>query len=375
MSLRLRVIVVVLLTELVAHGLVGWLALRDDEARIRAETAAWVQETLRVLAASCAGPLARGDDDALRELVRELASESGARRLEWVAVVDASGTIRAHTDPRHLGHVLEGQDHLDALAHQAMAGAVVEETVDLSSQVAAPIGGPRSLGVVIANVPMAEVQRQLALQRRSLVLSMALVSLGTVVGLLAALSWIVVEPLEALTAAARTDGLTGLLNHRSFQERLRLELRRAAHGHATLALLMLDVDHFKIFNDTYGHPSGDELLRAISGSMRGAVRGSDTVARYGGEEFAVLLPGVSLEQAALVAEKVRAAVGRASAVVEGQPRSATVSIGVALWPEHAVTPGDLVERADRALYEAKRAGRDRVAVASGPASTSLTRAR
>ncbi|HMU66122.1 MAG TPA: diguanylate cyclase, partial [Cellvibrionaceae bacterium] len=156
---------------------------------------------------------------------------------------------------------------------------------------------------------------------------------------------------------SRTDGLTGLLNHRSFQERLRLELRRAAHGHATLALLMLDVDHFKIFNDTYGHPSGDELLRAISGAMRGAVRGSDTVARYGGEEFAVLLPGVSLEQAALVAEKVRAAVGRASAVVDGQARSATVSIGVALWPEHAVTPGDLVERADRALYEAKRAGR------------------
>lgn len=380
MSLRLRLVFVVLLTELLAHGLVGWLALRDDEARIRAETAAWVQETLRVLAASCAGPLARGDDAALHELVGALATTGGSpRRLEWIAVIDASGTVRAHTDPRHLGHVLEGSDRLHALADEALHGAVVEETVDLASQVAAPIGGERPLGVVIANIPLGEVERQLARQRRSLIVSMALVSAATVAGLLAVLSWIVVEPMAALAVEARSDGLTGLLNHRSFQERLRAELRRAARHHTPVALLMVDVDFFKVYNDTWGHPAGDDVLRAVALTLRGAVRATDSVARYGGEEFAVLLPNTGLAQGVVVAEKLRVAV-RNLAVVgaeQSQPGGClTISIGVAAWPEHAVGAGDLVERADRALYEAKRAGRDRVGAAQdGPASTALARPR
>ena len=361
MSIRLRLIFAVLLCELAAHGLVGWLALRDDEARIRAETAAWTSETLRVLAAACAPALARGDDAALRELVAGLATPGATpRRLEWVAVVDASGTVRAHTDARHLGHVLEGDDRLHVLADEALQGGLVEEVVDLSTQVAAPIGGERPLGVVIANIPTGEVERQLARQRRSLILSMAMVSLATVMGLLLVLSWIVVEPMAALAVAARTDGLTGLVNHRSFQERLRHEQRLATRRSLPLCLLMVDVDHFKAFNDTFGHPAGDAVLRAVAGTLKGGVRVTDTVARYGGEEFAVLLPGTSLEQGVRIAEKLRAAIAAAPLVRVDRRARVTVSIGVAAMPMAMVSASDLVERADAALYEAKRAGRDRV---------------
>ncbi len=377
MSIRLRLIFAVLFSELIAHALVGWLALRDDEARLRAETAAWAEETLRVLAASCAGPLARGDDAALNELVTALsAPASSPRRLEWVAIVDASGTVRAHTDSRHLGHVWEGGDRLHELADEALQGGVVEEVVDLSTQVAAPIGGERPLGVVIANIPMGEVERQLARQRRSSILSMAMVSLATVVGLLAMLSWIVVEPMAQLTVAARTDGLTGLLNHRSFQERLRHEVRRAAHAHAPLVMLMVDVDHFKAYNDTFGHPAGDNVLRAVANQLRGAVRATDTVARYGGEEFAVLLPSTTLAQGVAVAEKLRMAVRDMPLGVEAPRDNLTVSIGVSEWPSSAVSPGELVERADAAMYEAKRDGRDRVCAAGEwAASTDLAETR
>jgi diguanylate cyclase (GGDEF)-like protein len=162
---------------------------------------------------------------------------------------------------------------------------------------------------------------------------------------------------------AVTDPLTGLANRRLLLERTQREIDRGR----PLALLMLDLDHFKAINDELGHPKGDEALIAVARALTAATPGPGTVARYGGEEFCVLLPDCARAEALAVAEALRHAV-RALAV--GRPL--TVSIGVAAFPDDAAGEGGLVAAADRALLAAKRAGRDRVtssgsATPSGPA--------
>lgn len=156
-----------------------------------------------------------------------------------------------------------------------------------------------------------------------------------------------------LEALATTDGMTGLPNHRSFQERLRACLQTGS----PVSLLLIDVDHFKSYNDSFGHPAGDGALKIVASLLKSYARPSDLPARYGGEEFALLLPATEPEAAARTAEAIRAA-------CEAYPcphRSITLSIGVA----SAVggEPGAVIERADRALYEAKRGGRNAVRVA------------
>ena len=163
---------------------------------------------------------------------------------------------------------------------------------------------------------------------------------------------------QRLSQMATTDGLTGLANHRQFHESLGLAVR----ANATVSLLMIDVDHFKAFNDDFGHPAGDRVLQVVSEVLRGNLRGGDTVARYGGEEFALLLPGLDDDHALSVAERTRAAVERAA--VPGRP--VTISIGVATAEAGAIAGGPdeveawLVEQADTALYAAKAHGRNRV---------------
>lgn len=158
---------------------------------------------------------------------------------------------------------------------------------------------------------------------------------------------------------AATDGLTGMWNHRRMYELLREEMRRAARYHRALAVLMLDVDSFKTFNDTYGHPQGDRLLRNIATILRGAVRNVDHVGRYGGEEFLIILPETSKDQACRLAERIREAVEeRAFVQIGDSVIHRTVSVGVAASPEDALNPAELVQRADEALYRAKRAGKN-----------------
>ena len=159
-----------------------------------------------------------------------------------------------------------------------------------------------------------------------------------------------------LEALAMTDGLTGLKNHRSFQDKLAGEFERSRRYDVPLALLMLDVDQFKLFNDAFGHPAGDEVLKRVATVLQEEARTTDFVARYGGEEFALILPETTAEGARATAERIRAAL--AGQVWER--RAITVSIGIATLHPAAAAPISLVEEADAALYRSKQNGRNRV---------------
>jgi len=163
---------------------------------------------------------------------------------------------------------------------------------------------------------------------------------------------------------AITDALTGLYNRRHFQDNLDKEMRRCEREERHLSLLLLDLDHFKQYNDRWGHTKGDEELRRVATQVTKSIRTTDMAFRYGGEEFAVLLPSCTKEQAADVAEKIRVAVG-AHGHRAGVLGRTTVSIGVATFPQDGRAARGLVDTADGALYAAKAAGRDRVALAGG----------
>jgi diguanylate cyclase (GGDEF)-like protein/PAS domain S-box-containing protein len=171
---------------------------------------------------------------------------------------------------------------------------------------------------------------------------------------------------ERLRQQASEDGLTGLANRRAFDERLEEEWRRARRGGTWLGLLCLDVDHFKQYNDHFGHGQGDACLRHVSGVLRHRCRISDFVARTGGEEFCIILPDTDPAGAAIVAEGVRIAIEGLALPHPGSPEgTVTASIGVASLQPGADEGADtLLNGADQALYEAKRAGRNRIASAS-----------
>ncbi len=159
-----------------------------------------------------------------------------------------------------------------------------------------------------------------------------------------------------------TDDLTGLYNHRFFIEQLNLEVERQKRYPSPLSLLMIDIDHFKQYNDTHGHLAGDEVLRAIALLIRRGIRQTDIVARYGGEEFSAILINTGKEGARETAERVRKNVAVSSIPNErSRPNEiVTVSIGVATFSPSLPTVTDLIREADHALYRAKKAGRNRV---------------
>jgi diguanylate cyclase (GGDEF)-like protein len=160
-----------------------------------------------------------------------------------------------------------------------------------------------------------------------------------------------------LAAISMTDALTCVANRRAFNERLAAEEMRARRTGEAFSLLLMDVDHFKRFNDRHGHMAGDDALLKIAHTLRSNNRAYDLLARYGGEEFALLLPQTPIDAAAAAAERLRAAVEAAEMPLQ----SLTLSIGVAAF-DSALGTADLVSAADRALYAAKAAGRNRVAV-------------
>ena len=176
---------------------------------------------------------------------------------------------------------------------------------------------------------------------------------------------------QELRRLTSLDGLTEVANRRHFDEVLAREWRRAMRQCDEVSVIMCDIDHFKRYNDTYGHQDGDEVLRQVACALRGSMdRGGDLLARYGGEEFVAVLPGTSRSGAAFVAGQMRQAIYELSIEHNGSPYGiVTASFGVAsAQAEQSVNPLDIVGAADRALYEAKRAGRNRVLVDKSPES-------
>lgn len=173
-----------------------------------------------------------------------------------------------------------------------------------------------------------------------------------------AVVWLAIcEKRQSLQLMATTDGLTGLLNRTAFDDILKRELRPGNRRRAPLALLLIDIDHFKAINDRYGHAAGDDVIRRISALLRDNMRTVDSVARYGGEEFAILLNGIGSDQAEVIAERLRLQIEQ----IAGLPQKAavTASIGIALLRE-SDTVESIFKRSDEALYLSKHLGRNRV---------------
>ena len=169
------------------------------------------------------------------------------------------------------------------------------------------------------------------------------------------------EANRKLNELSITDGLTGLFNHRHFMQALEAEYKRAIRYKRSLALLLLDIDHFKNVNDTYGHPCGDLVLKDLASLLKGCLRSADVAARYGGDEIAVILPETNRAKASEVAEKLRRQLEKTSFEWEGNSFSITCSIGVAAVPETNIDYwNELLSSADKSLYRAKGKGRNHV---------------
>jgi diguanylate cyclase (GGDEF)-like protein len=169
---------------------------------------------------------------------------------------------------------------------------------------------------------------------------------------------------EALRTQSIRDPLTGLYNRRYLEEMLEREIRRAVRSEQSLGILMLDLDHFKTFNDTYGHDAGDTVLREAGTFLANSIRAEDVVCRFGGEEFVVILPTANLEASRARGERIRSKLRELIVLHQGQSLGViTVSVGVAALPTHGTSARELLQAADAALYRAKREGRDRVVTA------------
>ena len=183
------------------------------------------------------------------------------------------------------------------------------------------------------------------------------------------------QSLEAIRAESLTDPLTGLGNRKYFDRSLETTVANALHSGEPLSLLMFDIDHFKAFNDSYGHLTGDQVLRLVGLSLKQSIKGQDITARYGGEEFAVVLPNTALRQALTVADHIRRAVmskelkKKSTGEILGR---VTISVGVSMLKAGDDTDS-LIERADACLYAAKRAGRNRVVCEADPEYMAETR--
>ncbi|GEM_PF-691099 len=300
------------------------------------------------------GLLARMNADQIDEY-RSVVERNGGRYLYLALPVrpNTRSCMRCHGDPADAPAELVAQYGDEAGFHEALDD--IRALIALWTPLDAVLAGLRRDTLVFAGA--------------------SLLVLSLIYALIARLTWRlrveqarVLEQNRELERLSSTDSLTGLFNRRQFNRQLAHEIERAHRYGTPLSLMILDLDHFKDINDRFGHPTGDEVLRAFGAFLREHSRASDLVARWGGEEFALLLPQTGLKDARLLADSLR---GRLSLASFPEGIEFTVSIGVAGLDADS-DADTLVRRTDRALYRAKRAGRDRVAVA-GSDESGITR--
>lgn len=287
------------------------------------------------------------DSEGQKLLAQPTSADQPARRVPPIALGDGPiGMAAEGSDPVHL-------PTLDPDAYEALKGHHSVLAVPIASE-----GDTLGVIAVAKKIPGAFP----AVTERML----------TVISSHAAVAIRNAQLYQASQQLAITDGLTGVYNRRYFQRQLEAEFRRAPRFGYSIALMLIDIDHFKRFNDTHGHLLGDQVLRSVGQILRDSTRETDVVARYGGEEFAVILPETTCEQALEVAKRIRKNLARHPFWGRGQtPVQVTASIGIAARPASEIKPEELIDVADAALYEAKHGGRDRVCAASGPGSLSV----
>jgi diguanylate cyclase (GGDEF)-like protein len=251
-------------------------------------------------------------------------------------------------------HAVGAQDHAIVCAHVARHGE------DIKPYICAPLTAQgETLGLLFLMARPATTGSAPAL-------SEAKEQLATAVAEQIALALSNLRLRETLRQQSVRDPLTGLYNRRFLEETVDRELARLERKNLPLSLIMIDVDHFKTFNDTFGHEAGDAVLRDLGGILQRHVRGGDIACRYGGEEFTVILPEANLEIGRQRAEILREAARELRLVHDGKSLGAvTLSLGVACFPEHGRRREHLLQTADAALYEAKNGGRNRVVVSGG----------
>ena len=250
-------------------------------------------------------------------------------------------------------HLAEGcaDEDIDVLAHRSAP----------SPEASSGVAGAGIFGGVAGAGPSRRPARAAEARQADIHLTESARNLGLWVAELLALSLANFRLRETLHTQSTRDPLTGLFNRRYMEDSLERELYRADREDGTLGVIMADLDHFKAFNDRSGHVAGDAVLRALGELLAANVRSEDIVCRYGGEEFTILLPNASLEETVTRAEALRRSTA-ALVTPDGEPL--TLSMGVSAYPDHGATGDALIKAADAAMYQAKAAGRDRVARAA-----------
>ena len=423
-AMGVRGLLSTLVPGLIALGLVllALMEARQQRINVMDDTRVREVEVLQAIGLTAAVFLAENDVSALDTLLAQATANGRNSDLRTISVVSNDLRVLADSDPRRFNAL---QDDLFTRGAVASPGPTWEFGPDLLRVAVPAVAGVR-WGTVTASYSLDRMLAEVDDQRRRWLVASGLVAAAVMALVSGILTGMVVRPLRMLRAAAgrmgegqldarvpplgkselgdlgvtfnqmaaalqaerqnlestvseRTaelqaanerllrlavrDGLTGLYNHRRFQEALVEEIARCTRSDSKMSLLMIDVDHFKRLNDTMGHPAGDDVLRAIADHLTSALRTIDLCARYGGEEFAVILPGANPAEARVVAERIRATIESTMNDVPGRP-SVTISVGLASWPGDGATGEALLGSADRALYAAKGAGRNRVAAAS-----------
>ncbi len=415
MRLATRISVITFLSVAVAAGLVAFATISTRTLLLRRQFERSAVGVCEVLAMAMASPLASASRHAEVQQILDNVANYPDRHpdVETLEVLDTEGVVVAHTNPVEFGRLRADRRTQRDLT---LAAPVVRPIAGNRLSVVVPIRLAYPLGVLRGTFRLdrldASVQRESTLlgggafvgavllagvmfvllrrnvtrrievlahqvaafrERRSARVGVAghdeVAELGSVFNEMAAELERYTHDLEntvetrtselrvanrRLEELAITDGLTGLHNHRHFQERLRRDLEISRRAKRPLSIVMFDVDHFKAYNDTYGHPAGDEVLRRVADALRHEARAGDLVARYGGEEFVVAMPDADRDAAHAAAERIRRHVHGEGVV--------TISGGIATFPEDGEEAEALIERADRALYKAKREGRDRIAL-------------
>jgi len=218
---------------------------------------------------------------------------------------------------------------------------------------------PGAIAAIVVSLLVGVFKLPQALTFTGLVNFLRLALIGSLIGWYASKQK---EQAQKLNNLAMVDRLTDLYNYSYFLDRLAEEKKRSDRFGSRLSLIMLDIDHFKAFNDKFGHQQGNELLKQVAKVIQAQIRSVDIPVRYGGEEFAVLLPNTGRVAAAEVAERLRKAVTEATFTLSGQKQQITISAGVAVYPLDASNELELIDKVDEALLQAKESGRNKVVV-------------